>query len=102
MTGYCGTCAVSFTSIDGWVEHQHPLPARYLLPRRIQQEQRDSRVESLVREVVAWNDEDGLSAEEVASAMQISLTGAKQALLRLKAAGRVHAIGRWPARWFPA
>jgi ferredoxin len=28
MTGYCGTCRVHFTTLEGWADHQHPLPAR--------------------------------------------------------------------------
>jgi RecB family endonuclease NucS len=23
VTGYCGTCRVHFTGLDGWVDHQH-------------------------------------------------------------------------------
>jgi Fe-S cluster biogenesis protein NfuA len=26
VTGYCGTCSVHFTTLDGWVEHQHRRP----------------------------------------------------------------------------
>jgi hypothetical protein len=24
VTGYCGTCRVHFTTLEGWAEHQHP------------------------------------------------------------------------------
>lgn len=24
MTGYCGTCRVHFSTLEGWAEHQHP------------------------------------------------------------------------------
>jgi uncharacterized protein YraI len=28
MTGYCGTCRVHFTTLEGWAEHQHVLAER--------------------------------------------------------------------------